>query len=101
MTFLKPIINGEGNYYIEARTRDQMRTDIIVDYHGRQYIIEMKIWHGNSYQEKGRKQLADYLENYHQDQGWLISFCFNDSKKKVTGLQKIEENGKVITEIVV
>lgn len=101
LTFLKPIINGEGNYYIEARTRDQMRTDIIVDYHGRQYIIEMKIWHGNSYQEKGRKQLADYLENYHQNQGWLISFCFNDSKKKVTGLQKIEENGKIITEIVV
>ncbi|MDC7286359.1 AAA-like domain-containing protein [Blautia schinkii] len=31
LTFLKPIINGVGFYYIEAHTRDQKRTDIIVD----------------------------------------------------------------------
>lgn len=37
--FLKPIINGTGNYYIEARTRDNKRTDIIIDYKGK-YIIE-------------------------------------------------------------
>ena len=28
-----------GNYYIEARTRDNKRTDIIIDYKGK-YIIE-------------------------------------------------------------
>ena len=32
-----PIINGTGNYYIEAQTRDQKRTDVIVDYLGKQY----------------------------------------------------------------
>ena len=32
LLFLKPIINGTGNYYIEARTRDNKRTDIIIDY---------------------------------------------------------------------
>lgn len=32
---LKPIINGIGNYYIEAQTRDGRRTDIIVDYLGK------------------------------------------------------------------
>lgn len=37
--FLKPIINGTGNYYIEAGTRDNKRTDIIIDYKGK-YIIE-------------------------------------------------------------
>ena len=36
LLYLKPIINGTGNYYIEARTRDQTRTDVIVDYLGRQ-----------------------------------------------------------------
>ena len=39
MLYLKPIINGVGNYYIEAQTRDQTRTDVIVDYCGEQYII--------------------------------------------------------------
>ena len=43
MLYLRPIINGTGNYYIEARTRDLCRTDVIVDYNGEQYIIEMKI----------------------------------------------------------
>lgn len=36
LLYLKPIINGTGNYYIEAQTRDQTRTDVIVDYLGQQ-----------------------------------------------------------------
>ena len=44
LLYLKPIINGTGNYYIEAQTRDQSRTDVIVDYLGKQYVIELKIW---------------------------------------------------------
>ena len=47
LLYLRPIINGTGNYYIEAQTRDQRRTDVIVDYLGKQYIIELKIWHGD------------------------------------------------------
>lgn len=39
--WIRPIINGTGNYYIETQTREQKRTDIIVDYLGEQYIIEM------------------------------------------------------------
>lgn len=45
LLYLKPIINGIGNYYVEARTRGQRCTDVIVDYLGKQYVIEMKIWH--------------------------------------------------------
>lgn len=32
LLYLKPIINGTGNYYMEAETRDLRRTDVIVDY---------------------------------------------------------------------
>ena len=39
LLYLRPIINGTGNYYIETQTREQKRTDIIVDYLGEQYII--------------------------------------------------------------
>ena len=34
MLYLRPIINGEGNYYIESRTRNSERTDMIIDYRG-------------------------------------------------------------------
>lgn len=43
LLYLKPIINGTGNYYIEAQTRDAKRTDLVVDYLGEQYVIELKI----------------------------------------------------------
>ena len=49
LLYLRPIINGVGNYYIEAQTRDARRTDVIVDYNGEQHIVELKIWHGESY----------------------------------------------------
>ena len=55
LLYLKPIINGTGNYYIEAQTRDQTRTDVIIDYLGKQYILELKIWRGERYHEKGEK----------------------------------------------
>jgi len=100
LTFLKPIINGVGNYYIESETRDQKRTDVIVDYQGKQFLIELKIWHGEEYQDKGRKQLCDYLDIYHQQKGWLVSFCFNQ-KKKDAGIRIQEEAGKIIAEVVI
>lgn len=49
LLYIRPLINGIGNYYIEARTRSMGRTDLIIDYLGKQYVIEMKIWHGNEY----------------------------------------------------
>lgn len=58
MLCLKPVINGTGNYYIEAQTRDERRTDVIVDYLGEQFVIELKIWRGNEYNERGERHLA-------------------------------------------
>lgn len=99
LLYLKPIINGTGNYYIESRTRDQRRTDIIVDYKGRQFVIEMKVWRGEEYNRRGEKQLFDYLEYYRQDTGYLLSFNFNRNKE--TGVREIMLNGKKIVEAVV
>lgn len=99
LLYLKPIINGTGNYYVEARTRNLKRTDIVVDYHGQQYIIESKIWHGNGYNKHGEEQLADYLEDYGLEKGYLISFCFNKNKK--IGVKTVLCAGKTIIEAVV
>lgn len=99
LLYLKPIINGTGNYYLEAQTRDAKRTDVIVDYIGEQFIVELKIWHGNEYNERGEQQLIDYLEYFHQKKGYMISFNFN--KKKETGIKTITLGDKMIVEAVV
>ena len=99
LLYLIPIINGTGNYYIEAQTRNERRTDVIVDYLGEQFIIELKIWRGNEYNERGERQLADYLEYYRKDRGYLLSFNFN--QKKEIGVKELQIGDKTIVEAVV
>lgn len=47
----------------------------------------------------GEAQLTDYLEYYHKDKGYMISFNFNKNKK--TGIQEIRFGYKIIVEAVV
>ncbi|MCI9142610.1 MAG: 9-O-acetyl-N-acetylneuraminate esterase, partial [Lachnospiraceae bacterium] len=87
LLYLKPIINGTGNYYLEAQTRDAGRTDVVVDYRGEQFIVEMKIWRGNEYNERGEEQLTGYLDYFRREKGYMLSFNFN--RKKDVGLKTI------------
>lgn len=99
LTYLRPIINGVGNYYCEAQTRDLSRTDIIIDYLGKQYIIELKIWRGQSYNERGEKQLSEYLDYYHLQTGYMVSFCF--IKGKQPGIKEVILGDKKLIEAIV
>ncbi len=99
MLFLRPIINGVGNCYVEAQTRNQERMDLVIDYLGEQSIIEMKVWHGNAYHERGEKQLSDYLDYYHLKKGYMLSFNFN--KKKEIGVKEIVLGDRLLIEAVV
>ena len=99
LLYLKPIINGVGNYYIEARTRDNKRTDVVIDYRGKRFIIELKIWRGEEYNARGEAQIFAYLDSYKEDRGYLLSFNFNKNKK--TGIWELEYRGKRILEVVV
>lgn len=99
LTYLRPIINGVGNYYCEAQTRDLTRTDVIVDYLGHQYVIELKIWRGNSYNERGEQQLAEYLDYYSLHTGYLVSFCFNQNKQP--GVNEVLIGDRKIIEVIV
>jgi hypothetical protein len=96
LLYLKPIIKGTGNYYIEAQTRDQTRTDVIVDYMGRQYIIELKIWRGERYNAEGEKQIGEYLDYFGLSTGYMLSFNFNQKKK--TGVERVQLGDKVLYE---
>ena len=99
LLYLKPIINGTGNYYIEAQTRDAKRTDIIVDYLGERFVIELKIWGGQKYNTDGEAQVAGYLERYHLKKGYLLSFSFN--KNKEIGVREVTYEDKMIIEAIV
>ena len=96
LLYLRPIINGTGNYYIEAQTRDQTRTDVVVDYLGEQYIIELKIWRGERYNAEGEQQISEYLDYFGLDTGYMLSFNFN--KNKESGVKRVQIGEKVLFE---
>ena len=105
LTFLKPIINGTGFYYVEPQTRNNSRMDLIVTYGGKEFVVELKIWRGEKYEERGRDQLAGYLATRGLDEGYLVTFDF--SKKKEQHLDELpqslwmEHEGKRIYEVIV
>ena len=99
MLFLKPIINGVGNSYVESETRGRERMDLVIDYRGEQSIIEMKVWRGNAYHERGEEQLSEYLDHFHLKKGYMLSFNFN--KKKEVGVKEIVLGDKLLIEATV
>lgn len=99
LLYIRPLINGSGNYYIESRTRSMGRTDLIIDYLGIQYVVEMKIWHGQEYNTRGEKQLIGYLKDYGLKKGYMLSFNFN--KSKTLGVQELHFKEYTIVEAVV
>lgn len=101
LCYMKPIINGKGTYYVEPETRNHARMDIIIAYGGMEYIVELKIWHGQKYRQKGLDQLEEYLDSRNADKGYLISFVFNKNKKYMQDIVYLKNSGKEVYEIVV
>ena len=96
LTYLSPIINGTGTYSIEEQTRTRQRMDVVIHYLGKRYVIELKIWRGERYNEEGEKQLRSYLDYFGLDTGYLLSFNFNQTKE--TGVKRVEIGDKVLFE---
>lgn len=99
LLFLKPIINGVGNYSVESQTRNNERMDLVIYYKGERTVIELKIWRGNAYNERGEEQLMKYLDYFHLTKGYMLSFNFN--RKKEIGVREIKIKDKILIEAVV
>lgn len=54
LLYIRPIINGTGNYYIEPETRNARRMDVVIDYLGERFVIELKIWRGILIMNEGK-----------------------------------------------
>lgn len=81
IAFIKPIINGTGFDFKEVQVSEEKRLDLIVTYNNFKYIIELKIWRGEKYHEKGIQQLCDYLDIHNSNKGYLVVFNFNKNKE--------------------
>jgi len=102
LTYLRPLINGGGFYHIESETRNAKRMDVIVDYNSEQFIVELKLWYGDTSHENALEQIAGYLESKNENTGYLLTFDFR--KEQNTGKPKmewVEYKGKRIFDIIV
>jgi len=99
LTYLKPFINGNGFCHIESQTND-FKIDIIVDYASEQFIIELKIWHGQKNHMEAYKQLANYLKIKNADTGFLLTFDFRKEANKEHRADWIEINDKKIFDVI-
>jgi hypothetical protein len=100
ITYLKPLINGQGFYHLEAQTRNVRRMDLVVDYGKQQFIIELKLWHGDKKHEDAYQQLWNYLDGKGMNEGYLITFDFRERGKERKS-EWVEFKGKRIFDMIV
>ena len=99
LSYLRPLINGRGFYHIESETRNQRRMDIVVDYGSDQFIIELKIWDGEKYNQEAYKQLIGYMDAKKANIGYLLTFDFRKSAKRKA--EWLEIGGKKIFDVII
>jgi len=83
LCFLQPYLNGKGTYYLESKPNfaTGKRMDVVISYGGQEFIIELKIWRGESHQQDAYKQLTDYVTKRGAINGYLLTFDFRDKKQ--------------------
>ncbi|MCL2059073.1 MAG: AAA-like domain-containing protein [Oscillospiraceae bacterium] len=101
LSYLKPLINGQGFYHIESQFTDQRRMDIVVDFGNEQFIIELKLWKGEAEHSKAYEQLAGYMDSKNLSTGFLLTFDFRKNVNKQPCADWIEYEGKRIFDVVV
>ncbi|MGL5716820.1 MAG: AAA family ATPase [Paraclostridium sp.] len=81
LAFIKPIINGVGFDFKEVQISEEKRLDVVINYNKEKYIVELKIWRGDKYHERGIEQLVDYLDIHGLDSGYMVVYNFNKNKE--------------------
>lgn len=81
LSFLKPIINGKGFEFKEPVVGDERRMDLVITFAEKRYVLELKIWRGEAYHQKGLQQLSDYLDMYDLKKGYLLIYDFRKEKQ--------------------
>ena len=96
LAFIKPIINGRGFDFKEVEVSEEKRLDIVITFENQKYIVELKIWRGETYHQEGIRQLCDYLDRQNQKQGYLLIYDLRKETGKQGEWEKIEKHDKEI-----
>ncbi len=96
LAFIRPIINGRGFDFKEVQVSEEKRLDIVVTFDNKKYIIELKIWCGETYHQAGIKQLCDYLDRQQQSAGYLLIYDLRKESGQTGKTGMIETAGKTI-----
>jgi hypothetical protein len=73
MAFLQRIVNG-GDSIAREMAVGRGRTDLVVEFNGDTFVLELKIKRSNTNMERTYKQLFHYLDQLDQPHGYLILF---------------------------
>ncbi len=96
LAFIKPIINGRGFDFKEVQVSEEKRLDIVITFANRKYVVELKIWRGETYHKKGIRQLADYLDRQNQTKGYLLIYDLRKESNQTGQSATISHSGKKI-----
>ena len=96
LAFLRPIINGKGFDFKEVQISEEKRLDVVITLKNRKYIVELKIWRGESYHQTGIGQLCDYLDRQNQTTGYLLIYDLRKESGRVGEWQRLEAQNKEI-----
>jgi len=95
LTYLKPILNGNGFYTIESALSDDRRMGLVIIYNHERFVLELKTWKGQLYNEKGVRQLLGYLDKLNEEKGYLLTFDFRKNPENHKPHWRIEQERKI------
>ena len=75
--------------------------DIVVNFEKERYIVELKIWRGDTARDREYEQLLGYMDSMKAVEGYLLTFDFRKQKTEEYGLEWVDVGGKRIFDIVV
>ena len=101
LSYLNPIINGNGFIHLESRLVDNRRMDIVVDYGKEQFIIELKLWHGEANRDRAYEQLIGYMEAKNANKGYLVTFDLRKSVNREKKTEWVHVGSRQIFDVVV
>ena len=78
-----------GNLYLEVQT-GRGRMDLLLIHNQRKYIVETKIWEGNSRYATGKKQLAAYMELEGTMQGYYVVFDHRENPVPLVETESVD-----------
>ncbi|MEN8219981.1 MAG: AAA-like domain-containing protein [Pseudomonadota bacterium] len=101
-------LDGFINFFIEALEGQTFievpsgagRTDILIVYKNRRYLIETKIFSDNTRLKKGKGQLAEYLKSEGLDEGYYVVFSSLHTDENTLYFEEEIKSRRIYTYIV-